>query len=206
MFHYLESDDTHLNILVVQRLRGYLLNEQLSSEILLPKFVQALQTIFRNSQKFASVSLDEWAMLIAKNRGKVMLIFGAAFHKTLSFLLVLDISNDAQCDQLLMDILLVRLNMPMNTMNSLCRLIQSKKFRERHNAFHALLALLKNTQIVNERNKTKNLPTISNQLYTIITRVLFNEEFNNNQVRQCVTAAKTSWLLNDKHREKLNNI
>ena len=105
-----------------------------------------------------------------------------------------------------MDILLARLNMPMNTLHSLCRLIQSKKARERHDAFHRLLLLLENTQIDNERCKTKNLPTISNQLYTVITQVLFNEEFNNKQVRKCVTAAKTSWLLNDKHREKLNNI
>ena len=91
LFHYLESDDISLNTLVVQRLRGYLLDEQLSSEILLPKFVQALQIIFRNSQKFAAVPLDEWAILIAKNRGKVKLIFGVVLYKILSLLFALDI-------------------------------------------------------------------------------------------------------------------
>jgi len=71
MFRYLESDDASMNALVVQQLRGYLIDEQLSSEILLPKFIQALQIIFKNSQKFAEVSLNEWTTLIAKNRGKV---------------------------------------------------------------------------------------------------------------------------------------
>ncbi len=75
MFRYLESDDASMNALVVQQLRGYLIDEQLSSEILLPKFIQALQIIFQNSQKFAEISLDEWSTLIAKNRGKVKLNF-----------------------------------------------------------------------------------------------------------------------------------
>ena len=61
-----------------------------------------------------------------------------------------------------MDILLARFNMPMNTLHLLCRLTQSKKAREKHGAFHRLLLLLENTQIDNERSKTKNLVTISN--------------------------------------------
>jgi hypothetical protein len=75
MFRYLESDDVSMNVLVVQQLRGYLLDEQLSSEILLPKFIQALQIIFQNSQKFTEISFDEWSTLIAKNRGKVKIKF-----------------------------------------------------------------------------------------------------------------------------------
>jgi hypothetical protein len=67
----LESDDASMNALVVQQLHAYLLDEQLSPEILLPKFIQALQMIFKNSKKFPEVSLDEWARLISKNRGKV---------------------------------------------------------------------------------------------------------------------------------------
>lgn len=71
MFRHLESDDASMNALVVQQLRAYLLDEQLSSEILLSKFIQALQIIFKNAQKFAEVSLDEWITLVSKNRGKV---------------------------------------------------------------------------------------------------------------------------------------
>jgi hypothetical protein len=77
MFRYLESDDVSMNVLVVQQLRAYLLDEQLSSEILLPKFIQTLQIIFQNSQKLAEISFDEWSTLIAKNRGKVKIKF---FH------------------------------------------------------------------------------------------------------------------------------
>ncbi|CAF3993397.1 unnamed protein product [Rotaria sordida] len=187
MFRYLESDDGSKNAYVVQQLHACLLNEQLSSEILLSKFIQALQIIFKNSQKSTEVSLDEWETLIAKNRGKIF-------------------ANDAQCDQLLMDILLVRFNMPIDTLNSLNHLIQSKKAHERHNGLNKLILLLKNTQINNEKSKIKNLSTISNQLYNVITRILFDQKFNDHQVRQCVTATKNSWLLNSDHREKLYNI
>ncbi|CAF3890479.1 unnamed protein product, partial [Rotaria sordida] len=183
MFRYLESDDVSKNVYVVQQLRVCLLNEQLSSEILLSKFIQALQIIFKNSQKFIEVSLDEWERLITKNRGKIF-------------------TNDSQCDQLLMDILLIRFNMPIDTLNSLNHLIQSKKTHERHNGLNKLILLLKNTQINNEKSKIKNLPTISNQLYNVITRIVFDQKFNDHQVRQCVTAAKNSWLLNSDHREK----
>ncbi|CAF3437622.1 unnamed protein product [Rotaria sp. Silwood1] len=187
MFHYLESNDASKNSLVVQQLRTYLLNEQLPSEILLPKFIQALQIILRNSQKFTDISLGEWATLIAKNRGKIFI-------------------NDAQCDQLLMDILLVHLKMPTDTLNSFNRLIQSKKAYERQNGLQKLILLLKNTQINNEKSNIKNLPTISNEFYNAITQILFDQKFNDHQVRQCITAAKNSWLLNSDHREKLNNI
>ncbi len=71
MFGYLESDDVSMNAFVVQQLRAYLVDEQLSPDILLSKFIQALQIIFRNSRKFPEISLDEWSKLIAKNRGKV---------------------------------------------------------------------------------------------------------------------------------------
>ncbi|CAF1511581.1 unnamed protein product, partial [Rotaria sordida] len=171
MFRYLESDGGSKNAYVVQQLHACLLNEQLSSEILLSKFIQALQIIFKNSQKSTEI-----------------------------------FANDAQCDQLLMDILLVRFNMPIDTLNSLNHLIQSKKAHERHNGLNKLILLLKNTQINNEKSKIKNLPTISNQLYNVITRILFDQKFNDHQVRQCVTAAKNSWLLNSEHREKLYNI
>ncbi len=68
MFRYLESDD-----------------EQLSADISLSKFMQALQIIFRNSQKFAEVSLDEWSKLVAKNRGKVN---KRIFNQCLNFILI----------------------------------------------------------------------------------------------------------------------
>ncbi len=71
MFRYLESDDASMNVLVVEQLRAFLLDEQLSSDILLPKFIQALEIIFNNPQKFSEVSFDEWTILVAKNRGKV---------------------------------------------------------------------------------------------------------------------------------------
>ncbi|CAF3633749.1 unnamed protein product [Rotaria sp. Silwood1] len=187
LFRHLESDDASMNALIIRQLRGYLVDEQLSSEILLPKFIQALQFVFRNFRKFPEVSLDEWTTLIAKNRGKIF-------------------SNDAQCDQLLMNIHLVSCNIPTDTFNLLNRLIQSKKAHERHDGLSKLLLLLKNTQINHEKSPIKNLPTISNQFYKTITRVVFDEKFNNHQVRQCVTAARNSWLLNSDHREKLNNI
>ena len=71
MFRNLESNDLSKNKLVIQQLRTYLVNEQLPSEILLPKLIQALQTTFKNPQKYTEISLDEWATLITKNRGKV---------------------------------------------------------------------------------------------------------------------------------------
>jgi hypothetical protein len=104
-----------------------------------------------------------------------------------------------------MNIIFARLNMPTDTLNSLQRLIQSKKAHERHDGLQRLLSLLKNTQMNNEKNKIyHHLPTISNQLYNIITRVVFDQKFNDNQVRECVTTAKNSWLLNNDHRQKLN--
>ncbi|CAF4615828.1 unnamed protein product, partial [Rotaria magnacalcarata] len=48
--------------------------------------------------------------------------------------------------------------------------------------------------------------TISNQFYNTITRVVFDQKFDDRQVRQCLITAKNSWLLNNGHREKLNNI
>ena len=71
MFRHLESDDTSMNALVVEQLHAYLIDGQLSPEILPQKFIQALQFIFKNPKKFPQVSLDEWATLISKNRGKV---------------------------------------------------------------------------------------------------------------------------------------
>ena len=54
-----------------------------------------------------------------------------------------------------MGILLVRFNMPIDTLNSLNHLIQSKKAHERHNGLNKLILLLKNTQINNEKSKIK---------------------------------------------------
>jgi hypothetical protein len=103
-----------------------------------------------------------------------------------------------------MNILFARLNMPNDTLNSLQRLIQSRKAHERHDGLQKLLLLLRNTQINNEKNKINYLPTMSNQLYNIITRVIFDQKFNDNQVRECVTKAKNSSLLNNDQRQKLN--
>ena len=71
LFNCLESNDPSMNALVVEQLRAYLLDEQLPSNILLPKFIQALQKIFRNRGKFSQISLEEWEQLIGINRGKV---------------------------------------------------------------------------------------------------------------------------------------
>lgn len=71
MFRHLESDDISMNVLVVQQLRAYLLDGRLPSEIALLKFIQALQFIFKNKNKFPEVSFDEWITLVSKNRGKV---------------------------------------------------------------------------------------------------------------------------------------
>jgi hypothetical protein len=105
-----------------------------------------------------------------------------------------------------LDILFTRVNLPIDTLNSLNRLIQSRKTNERQDGLHKLLLLLKNSQINNENYQINNLPTISNQLYNVIMRVVFDQKFNDNQVRQCLTAAKNSWLLNNDHRQKLNDI
>ncbi|CAF3068718.1 unnamed protein product [Rotaria sp. Silwood2] len=187
LLYYLESDDPSMNAHAIRQLRAYLVGKQLSSKIVLPKFIQAIQFMLQNSRKFPEVLLDEWAILIANNRGKIF-------------------SNDLQCDQLLMGIILVRLNMPKDTLNLLNRLIQSKEFHERHVGLGKLLLLLKNTQINRKNSQIRNLPTISNQFYNTITRVVFDEKFNNRQARQCVTAARNSWLLTRNHREKLNDI
>jgi len=79
-----------MNALAVQQLRGYLLNEQLPSEILLPKFIQALQIIFKHSQKFTEVSLDEWATLIENHRGKVNIKHFLKFPDYIIVSLILD--------------------------------------------------------------------------------------------------------------------
>jgi hypothetical protein len=103
-----------------------------------------------------------------------------------------------------MNILFARLNMPTDTLNSLQHLVQSKKAHERHDGLQKLFILLKNTQMNNEKNQKNHLPTISDQLYNIITQVIFDQKFNDHQVKQCVTTAKHSWLLNNDHRQKLN--
>lgn len=103
-----------------------------------------------------------------------------------------------------MNILFARINIPNDTLNILQRLIQSKKAHERHDGVQKLILLLENTQINNKKSKTIHIQTISDQLYTTITRVIFDQKFNDTQVRQCVTTAKNSWLLNNDHRQKLN--
>ncbi|CAF4812534.1 unnamed protein product [Rotaria sp. Silwood2] len=97
--------------------------------------------------------------------------------------------------------------MPTDTFNLINRLIQSNNISQRYYGLKKLLLLLNNTQIDYQENiQAKNLSTISNQFYNTITHVVFNEKFSTHQVRQCVTAAKNSWLLNSDHREKLTNI
>ncbi|CAF3559986.1 unnamed protein product [Rotaria socialis] len=187
LFRRLESDDESINALAISQLRTYLVNEQLSSEILLPTFVQALQFIFHNFRKFPRVSLSKWILLIAKNRGKIF-------------------SSGALCDQLLIDIVLGRFHMPTNIFTSLNRLIQSNKTDQRHDGLSKLRLLLRITRINCKENEAHNLPTISNQLYNAITHIVFDGKFNDHQVQLCVKAARNSWLLNSDHREKLNNI
>ncbi len=92
----------------------------------------------------------------------------------------------------------------MDTLKSLQRLIQSKKAHERYEGVEKLLALLSHTQMTKDKNKTNHLPTVSDPLYDIITRVVFDQKFNDIQVRKCLTTAKNSWLLNNDHRQKLN--
>ncbi len=94
--------------------------------------------------------------------------------------------------------------MPTDTLKSLQRSIQSKKAHERHAGLGKLLAILSNTQMNKDKSKINHLPTISDLLYDIITRVVFDQKFNDIQVRQCLTTAKNSWLLNNDHRQKLN--
>ncbi|UJR38217.1 hypothetical protein I4U23_030890 [Adineta vaga] len=187
MFRHLESDDPSTNALVIGKLHSFLVDKQLSKEISLQKFIQALQTVFKNSRKFVQIRLDEWATLIANNRGKIF-------------------TNDIQCDQLIINILCARLNLPIDTFTSLLRFIQSKKAHERHDGFQKLILILQNSQIKNENDPWNHLPTISNQLYDIITRVIFDQKYNDNQVRLCLTAAKKTCLLNSEHRQKLNEI
>lgn len=106
-----------------------------------------------------------------------------------------------------MNILFARINKPNDTLNSLQNLIQSKKAHERFDGIKILILLLENTQINKEDNNNPSniyLPTISNKLYPIITRVVFNDKYPDNQVRQCLTMGKNSWLLNDEHRGKLD--
>lgn len=201
MFRCLESNEKSMNALVAQQLQGYLSDGQLPAEILLPKFIQALQVIFKNPQKFAQISLEQWARLIEQNRGKV-----ATLLTSFPILLFSDqiFPGDAQCDQLLLNIIFTRSNMSSMTLNSLQQFIQSKKAYERHDGLQKLLLLFKNTQMNNDNEQ--QLPTISKQLYTIVTEVVFNEKFKNDQVRQFLTAAKHSYLLNTEYRQKLDQI
>ncbi|CAF1460969.1 unnamed protein product [Adineta ricciae] len=187
MFRRLESDDPAMYTIVVEKLHSCLVNKQLSGEISLQKFIQALQTVFMKTRKFSQISLDEWATLIENNRRKIF-------------------ATDDQCDQLLMNILCARLNLPIDTLSSLSRLIQSKKAHERHDGLQKLILILQNTPLTNKKTLWDNLPTISNPLYDIVTRVIFDEKYNNNQVRQCLTAAKKTCLFNVEHRKKLNEI
>ncbi len=92
----------------------------------------------------------------------------------------------------------------MDTLKSLQRLIQSKKAHERHEGLEKLLALLANTQMSKDKSKTNHLPTVSEALYELVTRVIFDQKFNDTQVRKCLVTAKNSWLLNNDHRQKLN--
>jgi len=71
LFQYLESNDASMNEIAVKQLQTYLVNEQLPSDISMQKFIQALQMIFKNTDKFSQLSLDQWWSLIEPNRGKV---------------------------------------------------------------------------------------------------------------------------------------
>jgi len=71
LFQYLESNDASMNEIAVKQLQTYLVNEQLPSDISMQKFIQALQMIFKNTDKFSQLSLDQWWTLIEPNRGKV---------------------------------------------------------------------------------------------------------------------------------------
>ena len=71
LFSSLQSNDPLVNATIVERIRACLRDEQAPSKISLAKFIQALQTIVQNTQKFSQISLDEWQRLISNNRGKV---------------------------------------------------------------------------------------------------------------------------------------
>lgn len=79
LFSSLQSNDSSINATIVEKFRLCLLDEQLPSNISPAKFIQALQTIVRNHQKFSQVSLDEWQALISKNRGRVSQISSCIF-------------------------------------------------------------------------------------------------------------------------------
>lgn len=96
--------------------------------------------------------------------------------------------------------------MSTDTLSSLQYLVQSKKTHEKQDGFKKLTSILKKTQAHNRSIKTDDMSTISNQLYKAITQVVFDQNFSDLEVRQCLLAARNSWLLNDVHREKLNSI
>lgn len=106
----------------------------------------------------------------------------------------------------MLNIIFSRIDAANLTLNSLQNLIQSKKAHERHDGLHLLLRLLRMTPINNEKNQQIHLSTLENQFYSIVLELIFNEKFKNEQVRQCLTAAKYSTLLNDEHRLALDQI
>ena len=105
-----------------------------------------------------------------------------------------------------MSILFARLHLSTDSVRTLHRLIQSKKSHERHDGIQQLLVLLNKTKITKPNDEQNRLLTLSDELYRTTTDVVFNERFPNDQVRQCLTAAKTSWLLSEEHRQRLENI
>lgn len=101
---------------------------------------------------------------------------------------------------------MARLGLPIDTLRTLATLIQSKKAHERHDGMQKLLTLLQGTPMSAEKKSAPNLSTIAAHVYDIVTRVVFDEKFNNSQVRQCLAAAGKSYLLTSEHRQKLNEI
>ena len=105
-----------------------------------------------------------------------------------------------------MSVLFSRLNLSIDSMAFIYGMIQSRRLQERQEGLKKLLSLLRNTAIKNDADKAKTPPTIADELYQNLLNIVFDEVFSNQQVRQCLAAAKTSWLLSDEQRRKLQEI
>ena len=95
------------------------------------------------------------------------------------------------------------MNLSADTLIKLPELLQSREAAQRNNGLHLLMTLLKNTQIAHEKDTTNHLPSKASQIYAILTDVIFNQMYSDEQVQRCLSAAKKSWLFNDQQRKKL---
>ncbi|CAF1531641.1 unnamed protein product [Didymodactylos carnosus] len=161
LFSKLESSDPLLNENVLTDLRTILENEQLPSTISMKKYISALKYVFKNVEKFSlNSNIDKWLNLVRKNRKKLFV--------------------DQQCDQLLMTLIFLKLNLTDHSLTTINYLIKSRK---RSECVEGLRLLGK---ILDYNDSQYVCKTMGDELFKMIVNVAYNERFNTDDVKKAL--------------------